>query len=407
MHNVAVLKNQPTINMPSTKQMLSVFLLSAAFAACNNNGDSNNAQTDSNGKNTTSMLPDKKGFEQTVMNKPAHLYVLKNTNGVEAAFTNYGARWVSMFVPDKAGKPTDVIVGFDNVDGFVNSAEPYFGATIGRYGNRLKGGKITIDGKNYQLDLNNGPNTLHGGKGGFHNVMWEGQQMGDSAVMFTYTSVDGEMGFPGTLQAKVTYTLTANNSMQIDYEATTDKKTVCNLTNHAFFNLNGSGSGTINNHVLQINADEYTPVDSTLIPLGRFEKVSGTPFDFTAPTAIGARVNDSTNTQIKFGKGYDHNYVLRKNVIDGTSAAATITGDASGITMDVVTVEPGLQFYGGNFMQSKNTIKGGKKDDFRTAFCLETQHYPDSPNQPSYPSTILEPGKKYTTHSEYRFSVKK
>jgi aldose 1-epimerase len=289
----------------------------------------------------------------------------------------------------------------------VNSSEPFFGATIGRYGNRIKGGKITVDGKTYQLDVNNGPNTLHGGKGGFHNVMWEGQQLGDSAVAFTYTSADGEMGFPGTLQAKVTYTLTADNAIKMDYEATTDKKTVCNLTNHAFFNLNGSGSGTINNHILQINADEYTPVDSTLIPFGKMESVAGTPFDFITPTAIGARVMDTTNTQLKYGKGYDHNFVLRKNVTNGTTSVANITGDVSGITMNILTIEPGLQFYGGNFMQGKNTIKGGKKDDFRTAFCLETQHFPDSPNQLAFPTTLLEPGKKYETHSVYQFSVKK
>ena len=390
------------------KKTISPFLFSAfLLAACNNNTDTKTAGNDSSSSKKNSMLPDKKDFEQTVMNKPAHLFVLKNKAGVEAAFTNYGARWVSMIVPDKNNKPTDVIVGFDNVEGFVNSLEPFFGATIGRYGNRIKGGKITVDGKTYQLDINNGPNTLHGGKKGFHNVMWEGQQTGDSAVTFTYTSADGEMGFPGTLTAKVTYTLTDDNAMKMDYEATTDKATVCNLTNHAYFNLNGSGSGTINNHILQINADEYTPVDSTLIPFGRIEKVAGTPFDFTSPMAIGARVMDTANTQIKYGKGYDHNYVLRKAVTNGTTSVATATGDISGITMNVFTIEPGLQFYGGNFMQSKNTIKGAKKDDFRTAFCLETQHFPDSPHQPSYPSTLLEPGKKYETHSMYQFAVKK
>ncbi|MDB5207769.1 MAG: aldose epimerase [Flavisolibacter sp.] len=394
--------------MISFKRTISPFLFSSLLlTACMDNADTATATNDSTSKTGTSLLPDKKGFEQTVMGKPAHLFVVKNKSGVEAAFTNYGARWVSMIVPDKNGKPTDVIVGFDNVEGFVNSLEPFFGATIGRYGNRIKGGKITVAGKTYNLDVNNGPNTLHGGKSGFHNVMWTGEQVNDSTVAFSYTSPDGEMGFPGTLQAKVTYTLAADNAMKIAYEATTDKLTVCNLTNHAYFNLNGSGSGTINNHVLQINADEYTPVDSTLIPFGKMAGVAGTPFDFTSPTAIGARVMDSTNTQLRYGKGYDHNYVLRKSVTNGTTSVANATGDVSGITMNVFTIEPGLQFYGGNFMQSKNSIKGGKKDDFRTAFCLETQHYPDSPNQPSYPSTLLEPGKKYETHSMYQFSVKK
>lgn len=394
--------------MITCKKSISPLLFSALLlAACHDNSETTTTNSDSSSTTQTSMLPDKKGFEKTVMGKPAALFVLKNKAGTEAAFTNYGARWVSMIVPDKNGKPTDVIVGFDNVEGFVTSAEPFFGATIGRYGNRLKGGKITVAGKSYQLNVNNGPNTLHGGKGGFHNVMWEGRQLNDSAVAFFYTSADGEMGFPGTLQAKVTYMLTSDNAMKIEYEATTDKPTVCNLTNHAFFNLNGSGSGTINNHLLQINADEYIPVDSTLIPFGKMEKVAGTPFDFTVPTAIGARVMDTANNQLKYGKGYDHNYVLRGAVTNGTSSVANITGDASGITMNIYTVEPGLQFYGGNFMQSKNGIKGGKKDDFRTAFCLETQHFPNSPNEPSYPSTILEPGKKYQTSSMYQFSVKK
>ncbi|MDQ6610001.1 MAG: galactose mutarotase [Bacteroidota bacterium] len=386
---------------------MSLLLAGFTLAACNNNTETTASQSDTTTKTETSMLPDKNAFEQTVMNKPAHLFILKNKAGAEAAFTNYGGRWVSMLIPDKNNKLTDVIVGFDNVQSFVQVADTYFGATIGRYGNRIKGGKITIEGKTYQLDLNNGPNTLHGGKGGFHNVVWDGQQNGDNSVTFSYTSADGEMGFPGTLQAKVTYTLTDDNSMKIDYEATTDKKTVCNLTNHAYFNLNGAGSGTINNHVLQIYADEYTPVDSTLIPFGKKEKVAGTPFDFTTLTAIGARVMDTSNVQLKYGKGYDHNFVLRAGIDTNFVHAATVKGDISGIQMDVYTIEPGLQFYGGNFMQSKNTIKGGKKDDFRTAFCLETQHFPDSPNEPAFPSTLLQPGKKYQTHSEYRFSVKK
>lgn len=351
----------------------------------------------------TQALPQEKDFDENVQGKKAQLFILKNAAGAQAAFTNYGGRWVSMLVPDKNGKMTDVIVGFDRVADFVESSEPFFGATIGRYGNRIKDGRFSINGKQYQLDVNNGPNTLHGGKGGFHNIMWEGKQMGDSAVQFSYTSPDGEMGFPGTLQVTVTYTLTADNSMKMRYNATTDKPTVCNLTNHAFFNLNGSG--TINNHLLQIMADEFTPVDSTLIPLGGHQSVKNTPFDFTQPTVIGARVNDSTNAQLRYGKGYDHNFVLRKAVTNGSTPVAIAQGDASGIKMEVFTTEPGLQFYGGNFMQSKNKLKGGKKDDFRTAFCLETQHFPDSPNQPTFPSTMLQPGQQYQTQSLYRFTV--
>jgi aldose 1-epimerase len=256
------------------------------------------------------------------------------------------------------------------------------------------------------LFTNNGANTLHGGKKGFQDVVWDANQANDSTLELHYISKDMEEGFPGNLDVKVTYTVTADNGVKIDYLATTDKKTVVNLTNHAFFNLNGEGSGTINNHILQINASQYTPVDATLIPIGKNEPVQATPFDFTRPTAIALRGNDSANQQIKFGKGYDHNFVLSDNST-AMKHAATISGDKSGIEMMVYTQEPGLQFYGGNFMKSKNTFKGGSKDDFRTAFCLETQHFPDSPNQPAFPSTVLEPGQTYKTSSVYRFSIHK
>jgi aldose 1-epimerase len=299
----------------------------------------------------------------------------------------------------------DVVVGFESVQKYVSSKEPYFGATIGRYGNRIAKGKFNLDGKTYTLALNNGRNTLHGGKKGFQNVVWDAEMIDANAVRFSYLSKDGEEGYPGNLNVKVTYTLTDNDELQIEYEATTDKRTVVNLTNHAFFNLNGEGSGTINNHVLQINADQYTPVDSTLIPTGKIEPVAGTPFDFRKPATIGARLEEQ-NDQLKFGKGYDHNFVLNANPSQGLNHAATVVGDQSGITMQIFTEEPGLQFYGGNFMKSKNTFKNGSKDDFRTAFCLETQHFPDSPNEPSFPSTVLDPGKKYQTKSVYKFSVK-
>ncbi len=304
---------------------------------------------------------------------------------------------------DKNGNLTDVVIGFESVNGYKNSTEPYFGATIGRYGNRIAKGKFTLDGKTYTLPLNNGPNTLHGGKKGFQDVVWDAKQLGDSALELTYLSKDGEQGFPGNLNVKVTYSLNDSNELKIHYEATTDKKTVVNLTNHAFYNLNGSG--TILNHLLMINADKYTPVDSTLIPTGKIETVKGTPFDFTNETAIGARINDS-NQQLKNGKGYDHNFVLNKNKTSGLNLAATVLGEKSGIFMQVFTQEPGLQFYSGNFMQSKNTLRNGK-DEFRTALALETQHFPDSPNEPSFPSTVLEPGKTYSTTSVYKFSVKK
>jgi aldose 1-epimerase len=337
----------------------------------------------------------------------AKFYVLKNKNGLKAIFTNYGGRLVSLFVPGKKDTLTDVVVGFKTAAEYKNSTEPYFGATIGRYGNRIAKGKFMLDGKQVTLTINNGPNTLHGGKAGFQYVMFDAVQKGDNGLELTYLSKDMEGGFPGNAKVKVTYTLNDDNELRMDYEATTDKTTVMNLTNHAFFNLNGEGSGTILNHVVQINADKYTPVDSTLIPTGKLDPVAGTPFDFNKPTTIGARIN-AKNEQLKNGTGYDHNYVLKSAGAGKFNHAATVTGDKSGIVMDIYTEEPGLQFYSGNFMQSKNTFKGGSKDDFRTAFAMETQHFPDSPNEPSFPTTTLKPGETYKTSSYYKFSqVKK
>lgn len=327
--------------------------------------------------------------------------VLKNKNNMTAVFIPEGARLVSLTVPDKNGKMTGVVVGFDSAQQYAASAEPYFGATIGRYGNRIKEGKFTLEGKAYQLTINNGPNTLHGGTHGFQSKEWEAIQPDDHTVVFTRVSKDGEEGFPGNLSVKVTYTLTDKNELTMDYEATTDKATVVNLTNHAFFNLNGEGSGSVEQHLMQINADAFTPVDSTLIPTGILAPVKGTPFDFTTPETIGKRINDP-DQQLQFGKGYDHNYVLNGQ---GMKPAATVWGDRTGILMQIFTEEPGLQFYSGNFMQSKNRLRSGM-DDFRTAFCLETQHFPDSPNQPAFPATTLQPGVTYHTKSVYAFSVK-
>jgi len=315
-----------------------------------------------------------------------------------AVFTPYGGRLVSLTVPDKNGKPVNVIIGFDSVNDYRHSTESYFGATIGRYGNRIAKGKFSLDGQIYQSSINNPPNTLHGGKDGFQSVDWHSYQPDDQTIVFTYLSKDGEEGFPGNLNVKVTYSLTDSNQLKMEYEATTDKTTVINLTNHAFFNLNGEGSGAILNHSLIINADQYTPVDSTLIPTGEIASVKGTPFDFTSEKTIGQNINDSSS-QLKYGKGYDHNFVL-----DGTGMklAAIATGDKTGIQMKVYTDQPGLQFYSGNFMQSKNKMRKGM-DDFRTAFCLETQHFPDSPNEPSFPSTVLKPGESYHSISIYTF----
>jgi aldose 1-epimerase len=385
---------------------LSFTLITLMLFSCSNNKTKEMKSTEATSPTAGINLPDSNSFKDTIDGKSTSLYILKNSRGVTLAITNYGGRFVGLWVPGKDGTMTDVVVGFKSVNDYVNSTEPYFGATIGRVGNRIAGGKFSLDGKAYTLFTNNGPNTLHGGKKGFQAVVWDAKQPNDSTLVLKYLSKDGEEGFPGNLDVTVTYALNNNNEISMDYEAVTDKKTMVNLTNHAFFNLNGEGSGTINNHVLQVNADKYTPVDATLIPTGELASVAGTPFDFTQPASIGSRLDTTSNVQLQYGKGYDHNFVLRSTNPAGLQHAASIWGDKSGVVMEVYTNEPGLQFYGGNFMQSKNIFKGGSKDDFRTAFCLETQHFPDAPNQAAFPSIVIAPGEKYQTSSVYKFSVK-
>lgn len=345
-------------------------------------------------------------FDGVVDGKPVSLYNLKNNNGMSVAITNYGGRIVQLVVPDKNNVPTDVVVGCASLADYQSATEPYFGALIGRVGNRIANARFSLDGNDYALFANNGPNTLHGGKKGFQYVVWDAVQQGDSVLQLSYLSADGEEGFPGNLAVTVRYVLTADNQLRMEYEAKADGTTPVNLTNHAFFNLNGEGSGTINNHVLQIAAGGYTPVNETLIPLGTIDSVVGTPFDFRRPTTIGARIDTVANIQLKYGKGYDHNFALDKPSPGAYTQAAVITGDLSGIVMEVWTTEPGLQFYGGNFMQSKNTFKSGAKDDFRTAFCLETQHFPDAPNQQAFAPITLKAGEVYKTQSAYKFSTR-
>ena len=359
--------------------------------------------TDSS-KITENQMPNRANFQQTIDGKKTDLFTLKNSQGMQAAITNYGGRLVSLLVPDHE-KLIDVLVGFDDVKSYTDSTEPYFGALIGRYGNRIANGKFKLDNKEYKLFINNGKNALHGGEKSFRAVVWDAKQTSDSTLELTYLSKDMEEGYPGNLTVKVIYTLTHANELSIDYEAITDKKTVLNLTNHAYFNLNGYGNGDILNHELMLNADNYTPVDSTLIPIGKNISVKNTPFDFTKLMPIGLRINQK-DEQIKFGGGYDHNFVLNPNPSKAMNFAAKVVADKSNIIMEVFTEEPGIQFYTGNFMDASHTIKGGKKDERRTAFCLETQHFPDSPNQPNFPSTVLEVGKKYKTKTVYKFSVK-
>lgn len=386
--------------MNKTIQILAFAALTVSVVSCNNAGDQ---KSDGEDSTDTSSQQSASKFDATIDGKKTALYTLKNTNGMTLTITNYGGRFVSLMVPDSSGKMTDVVIAMDGVEAFKDATEPYLGATIGRYGNRIAKGKFKLDGQEYTLALNNGVNTLHGGKKGFQYVVWDAIQPNDSTLELSYTSPDMEEGYPGELKTKVVYSLTGDNAVKMEYTATTNKPTVVNLTNHAFFNLNGAGSGDILSHQLQIFADKYIPVDTTLIPTG-IKPVAGTPFDFRNPTAIGARIEDD-NEQLKAGKGYDHCYVLNGTKGDyGMTHAARAKGDKSGIIMDVLTQEPGVQLYTGNFMQSKNTLVGGFKDDFRTAFCLETQHYPDSPNQPSFPSTVLKPGETYHTISYYKFS---
>lgn len=398
------------IHMNQTLKMVTFSLMAAGIFSCKSPENKEGAQggTDTTavaGADSTSEL-NPANFEATIDGKKTGLYTLKNSNGMRVAITSYGGRIVGLWVPDKSGKPTDVVIGLGSAEGYEKATEAYLGATIGRYGNRIAHARFKLDGKEYTLAANNGPNNLHGGKKGFQYVVWDAVQPNDSTVELSYTSPDMEEGFPGELKVKVTYSVTSDNAIKMDYSAQTNKNTVVNLTNHAYFNLNGEGSGDILKHTAQIYADTYTPVDATLIPTGKLEPVAGTPFDFTKPETIGARIG-ADNVQLKYGRGYDHNYVLNGTKgAYGLTHAATFTGDQSGVVMDIYTQEPGLQFYSGNFNEGKNTLKSGAKDIHRGAFCAETQHFPDSPNHPAFPSVVLKPGATYHTVSYYKFSVK-
>jgi aldose 1-epimerase len=345
---------------------------------------------------------DTKNFQTLIDGKEVHLYWIENEN-IKVAFTNYGGRIVSLLVKDTKDKFVDVAVGMKSITDYKNSTEPYFGATIGRVGNRNAKGKFTLNGKRHTIPINNGKNTLHGGPKGYQDVVWEANKTDKKTIVFIYLSPDMEMGFPGNLSVRVTYSVTTDNELKMEHEASTDKPKVVNLTNHAFFNLNGEGNGTILNHIVQFNANKYTPVDSSLIPTGKIATVTATPFDFIVPHTIGERI-ETKNKQLENGSGYDHNFVLSEKKANGMYTVGSVIGDKSRIIMTVETKEPGIQFYSGNFMKSKNTFKSGAKDDFRTAFALETQHFPDAPNQPNFPSITLNPDSTYHTKSIYKFS---
>lgn len=345
-------------------------------------------------------------FGKMADGKLIDLYTLTNDQGMRVAITNYGGIVVSILAPDSKGRFADVVLGFENLEGYLAKG-PYFGALIGRYGNRIGNARFELNGVEYKLPANDGPNSLHGGVQGFDKRVWTAREIRGEhpALELTYLSKDGEEGYPGNLRAQVVYSLTDDNALRIDYTATTDKDTVVNLTNHSYFNLAGEGNGDILKHEIMINADRFTPIDGTLIPTGELRKVENTPFDFRKPVMIGARI-DADDEQIKFGKGYDHNFVLNRSGA-GLSLAARVTDPGSGRVLEVLTTQPGLQFYTGNFLDGSVHGKGGKSYGRRSAFCLETQHFPDSPNKPSFPSTTLKPGQTYRESTVYRFSKSK
>jgi aldose 1-epimerase len=364
----------------------------AALAGCSSTEQKSMGQI---GKRSFGELPDK---------MPVDLYTLRNNNGMEVGISTYGGLVIFIKVPDKNGKFGDVVLGYDNLNGYLKDS-PYFGALIGRYGNRIAKGKFTLDGQAYTLATNNGPNALHGGLKGFDKVMWEAKILvssGGPSLELKYVSKDGEEGYPGTLSVTAVYTLTENNELKLQYTATTDKDTVLNLTQHSYFNL--SGKGTILDDIEMIPADKFTPVDSTLIPTGELKPVEGTPFDFRTPTAIGARIKQD-DEQLKFGGGYDHNWVINKPM-GQLGLMAQVYDPNSGRVLEVLSTDPGLQFYTGNFLDGKITGKNGFKYEFRDAFCMEPQHYPDSPNHPEFPTVVLKPGDVYKNTIIYKFSVR-
>ena len=342
-------------------------------------------------------------FGATPDGKAVELYTLRNAKGAQADIMTYGGIVQKLTMPDRDGKFDDIVLGYDNLDGYIK-VTPYFGCLVGRYGNRIGGAKFAIDGQTYTLATNNGPNSLHGGLKGFDKVVWDVVKATPNSLTLHYLSKDGEEGFPGNLDVTATYTMTDNNELKVEFKATTDKPTVCNLTHHSYFNLAGQGKSDILGHEVYINSDKTTPVDKELITTGDYADVTGTPFDFRSPTAIGARINDP-NTQLQYGPGYDHNWVINKpSGVNGLMA--WVYEPTTGREMEVWSDEPGLQFYAGNFLDGTITGKGGAVYQRRTGFCMEPQHYPDSPNKPNFPSTLLRPGETYHNVIVYKFCAK-
>jgi aldose 1-epimerase len=345
-------------------------------------------------------------FGKTADGKSTMLYTLKNTQGMEVRISNYGGTITHWLAPDKDGKLEDIVLGYDSLSGYLKES-PYFGAIIGRYGNRIAKGRFALDGKNYTLAINNGENALHGGLQGFDKQIWNTETIKENnevGLKMTYLSKDGEEGYPGNLSITITYLLKNDNSLQVDYQAITDKSTPVNLTNHTYFNLTGNTKRDILEHQLTLNADRFLPVDATLIPTGVLQDVKNTPFDFTKPQTIGKRINETTNDQIVKGGGYDHCWVLNGKVGTLRNIAA-VTEPTSGRTIDVLTTEPAVQFYTGNFLTGSIVGKNNTTYSKRFGFCLETQHYPDSPNQPQFPTTILKPNEIYKSTTVYKLGT--
>lgn len=384
-----------------TKSLLGIAIVAFALCSC---GGQKKQETASEPALTVSGLNPEK-FVKNIEGKNTALYTLTNKNGVEVCITNFGGRIVSILVPDKNGEKKDIVLGFDNIDDYQNISSD-FGACIGRYANRINQGKITVDGVEYQLPQNNYGHCLHGGPQGWQYKVYDVEKVTENTLSLTLNSPDGDANFPGNVVAKVTYTLTDNNAIDIAYEATTDKTTVINMTNHSYFNLTGDASKPVTECLLTINADNYTPVDSTFMTTGEILPVENTPMDFRAAKAIGAEINNYDFVQLKNGNGYDHNWVLN-TAGDIKQVAAKVVCPETGITLEVYTDEPGIQIYTGNFLDG--TVKGKKAIAYpqRSAICLETQKYPDTPNKPEWPSAILKPGEKYTSHCIFAFGVEK
>ena len=396
----------------------SAALLTAAMAACNQQPTSEAGTSkpttmhkDSTATAATAARPTAAPFGKTPDGTAIQLFTLQNAHGLKATISTFGGTLTSLLVPDRSGQLGDVVLGFDNLEGYTSDLyvkeNPYFGALIGRYGNRIKLGKFTLDGQSYQLPINNPPNSLHGGTTGYNRRVWQatpGSSADGQTLTLRYHSPAGEEGYPGTLEVQVVYTLTDADALRLDYTATTDKATVLNLTNHSYFNLNHGHDQDILGHFLTLNAERFTPVDNTLIPTGVLQAVAGTPMDFRQPHAIGERIKQVPGAA---PGGYDHNWVLADKMRATPALAATVYEPTTGRTMDVYTDQPGIQFYSGNFLKGNLKGKGGVAYPQHYGFCLETQHFPDSPNRPNFPSTVLQPGETFHSTTEYRFGVRK